>query len=385
MPKISVVIPAYNVEEWILETIESVQQQTFSDFEIIVIDDGSTDNTIEIIGGIVDGRLKIFSYENAGVSVARNRGIAHSAGEFIAFLDADDLWTADFLELHLAKLQQHPEAGVAYCWTARIDEKGSFLGFKPSVFFEGNIYSQLLVKHYLDCGSLLIRRQAIEFIGGFDPNLAYAEDWDCWLRLSRFSSFVLVPKYQLLYRQRPGSMTTQPAQLEQHKMAYLIEQYDKIYHTVVENAFQSAPIQLQYLKKIHLTNSYLRFAGMYLKCAVGVKQGGQKLQKAIRLEPKIVLQYRTLKLLVKCLLMQTLTPRMFLVLADFVKNFVYIRTKTLNSLPIKVFIKIPLKASPEGTFTRFYPPWFEFFVLYRDLAYVLMTLTTAIVLFCHLL
>src|SRR5919202_5944333 len=99
MPTIFVVIPAYNAERTILETVASVLQQTFSDFELIVIDDGSRDRTVELLQSIKDERLKVFSYENGGLPVARNRGISRSNGEFITFVDADDLWTPDKLEL----------------------------------------------------------------------------------------------------------------------------------------------------------------------------------------------------------------------------------------------------------------------------------------------
>ncbi len=97
MPTISVVIPAYNAEKTILETIESAFQQTFTDFELIVIDDGSSDDTAELVNTIADDRLQLFSYENGSASVARNRGIAHASGAFIAFLDADNLWTPRFV------------------------------------------------------------------------------------------------------------------------------------------------------------------------------------------------------------------------------------------------------------------------------------------------
>ena len=117
MPTISVVIPAYNAAKTILETIDSVRQQTFSDFEVIVINDGSNDNTAELVNAVADDRLRLFSYENGGAAIARNRGIDHVSGEFIAFLDADDLWTPDKLELQLEALQKHPEAGVAHSWT----------------------------------------------------------------------------------------------------------------------------------------------------------------------------------------------------------------------------------------------------------------------------
>ena len=113
MSTISVIVPAYNAEKTVLETITSVLNQTFSDFELIVVNDGSTDRTLELLSTVKDHRLKIFSYPNGGVPVARNRGLSHATGDFIAFLDADDLWTPDKLELQLATLQQHPDAGTA--------------------------------------------------------------------------------------------------------------------------------------------------------------------------------------------------------------------------------------------------------------------------------
>ena len=117
MSTISVVIPAYNAAKTISETIDSVRRQTFTDFELIVINDGSSDHTAELVNAVADDRLQLFSYENGGLPVARNRGIDRASGEFIAFLDADDLWTPDKLELQLEALQKHPEAGVAYSWT----------------------------------------------------------------------------------------------------------------------------------------------------------------------------------------------------------------------------------------------------------------------------
>ncbi|MGA9380619.1 MAG: glycosyltransferase family A protein, partial [Phormidium sp.] len=126
MPLISVIIPAFNSEKTIRETIESVLHQTFSDFELIVINDGSTDAILEIVTSIKDPRIKVFSYPNTGVAASRNRGFSHSCGEFIAFLDADDLWTADKLEAQLKALQENPQAAVAYSWMDNIDESGKF-------------------------------------------------------------------------------------------------------------------------------------------------------------------------------------------------------------------------------------------------------------------
>ena len=254
MPTISVVIPTYNAERTIVDTITSVQKQTFSDFEIIVIDDGSKDKTVERLNTIKDSRLKVFPYENGGVSVARNRGLAQATGEYISFLDHDDLWTPDKLELQLAALQQNPEAGVAYSWTYKMSEKGDSFSPAKKVFYEGNVYPDLLVYNFIDNGSnILIRKQALESSGGFNPTLAYCADWDFYLRLATHWPFVLVPKPQVFYRQSSGSMSSKITLLENESLALL------------EKAFQEAPTELQSLKNQSLANVYRYCGKLYLQ------------------------------------------------------------------------------------------------------------------------
>ena len=315
MPKISVVIAAYNAEATILETLQSLRQQTFTDFEIIVINDGSSDRTLDVLGSIDDQRLKIFSDQNVGLSVARNRGIARAEGEFIAFLDADDLWSADKLERQLAALEQHPQAGVAYSWTSFIDEQGQFLYVQPPVYFEGNVYSQLLLENFLACGSVpLIRRQAIESVGGFVPGLASSEDWEYWLRLARQWSFVLVPQHQVFYRQRFGSLSSK------------IDIREEVNLMIVEQAFQAAPTELQTLKNQSLSNVYKHTARLYLERqfdALGIRKAGQKLKKAIQLYPQTLLKSKTQRLLGKWLLVRSLPLKSS---SYFVQFFRKIRT-----------------------------------------------------------
>lgn len=305
MPQISVVIPAYNAERTIVETIQSVQKQTFQDLEIIVINDGSQDKTLELVRSIQDDRLHIFSYENGGLPVARNRGISHATSKFIAFLDADDLWTADKLEQQITVLQQNPEAGVAYSWTCfmDVDEQGKPLSFLPSpkYSFAGNVYEDLLVSDFIHSGSnTLIRREAIETAGEFDPVLKSCEDWDYWLRLARQWNFVVVPKHQILYRRTPGTMSSK---VEVMKEASQIS---------IEKAYQAAPPELQHLKTQTLTSFHLYCAGLYLQHRTdrnGVSCAWQHLWSAIHLNPKLLLVRSTQKLLIKFLLKQVFPTR----------------------------------------------------------------------------
>lgn len=300
MPTISVIIPAYNAEKTILETIQSVQQQTFSDFELIIINDGSTDRTLELLNTIQDPRIKTFSCKIKGVSEARNWGISQANGEFIAFLDADDLWTPDKLERQLAALRQNPKAGVAYSWTLFMDEQGEYFHADEPIFFEGNVYGQLLLRNFIASGSNpLIRREALESVGEFDSTLTHCEDWDYWFRLAAHWPFVVVPKPQIFYRQSSSSACSKIEVLEAGALVTL------------EKAFKSAPSELQGLKNHSLANVYRFSAKLYLTRIPGVdgiKQAGHKLQTTIWLYPKILLEKTTQKLLIKLLLLKLLSP-----------------------------------------------------------------------------
>lgn len=208
-PLISVIIPAYNCEKTIQETINSVLQQTFTDFELIVINDGSQDATLDVIGKIQDPRLKVFSFENAGGNVSRNRGLNQAVGNYISFLDADDIWTPDKLKSQLEALQKTPDAHVAYSWTDYIDEEGKFIVSGRRVSVNGDVYEKLLINNFLENGSNpLICREALIDLGGFDESLKAAQDWDMWLRLAAKYSFVGVPKVQILYRVSSQSLST---------------------------------------------------------------------------------------------------------------------------------------------------------------------------------
>lgn len=298
MPQISVIIPAYNAEATIAETIESVQRQTVSDFELIVIDDGSRDRTQEVLANISEPRLRVFQEENGGVATARNRGFARATGEFIAFLDADDLWTPNKLEQQLAALQRQPEAGVAYSWTYYIDQQSQALypGMQPA--YEGNIYGELLLANVLANGSNpLIRRVAIDRAGGFDPALSAAADWDFYLRLAAQFPFVVVPEYQILYRQSSGSMS---AKVEAMKAEILF---------VLERAFQTASPETQTLRSRSLSAIHQYCAELYLNHGTGQEQRvAENLQQAIRLYPQSLLQWNTQRTALKFLLKRLPAP-----------------------------------------------------------------------------
>jgi glycosyltransferase involved in cell wall biosynthesis len=245
MPLISVIIPVYNGEKTIRETVFSVLNQTMPNFELIIINDGSQDSTLEIVSRIPDPRVKIFSFANAGLAVSRNRGIALANGDYLAFLDADDLWADNKLEAQLAALKENPEAAVAYSWTDCIDGQGRFLRQSAHATASGNVQANLLLANFISSGSnVFVRKQAVVDVGGFDESLSNAQDWDLWLRLAARYEFVPVPETQVFYRVSPHSMSTNVLGLEVSMQK------------VIRRSFEQAPPTLQHLQRYSQANCY---------------------------------------------------------------------------------------------------------------------------------
>lgn len=256
MPKISVIIPVYNGAKTIKKTIKSVLAQTFQDFEIVIIDDGSTDQTLQVIQEINDSRIEVYSYSNAGVSHARNEGIKQARGEYISFIDADDLWTPDKLEFQYEILQNNPSAKIAYSWTDWIDEDDRFLRPAARLSFEGDIYANLLIIDFMGCGSNpLIFRECLLAVGGFDSTLRGGEDWDLWIRLAARYEFVCVRSPQILYRQTTTSVSKDISLMEKDCLR------------VIDKSFQAVSIDLKYLKSYSLGNLY---KGMLYRSLSGI-------------------------------------------------------------------------------------------------------------------
>ncbi|MBS0525867.1 MAG: glycosyltransferase family 2 protein [Proteobacteria bacterium] len=216
---ISVVIPVRNGERFIGRTLQSVLNQTVQNIEVIVVDDGSTDSTLSIVKKIAahDPRVFYYSGPQAGVAAARNRGISQARGEFLAPVDADDLWHKDKLLLQMNAIRKAgARAGVAYCWSLFIDEADNAISGKmrrpPRL--EGNVLTALLEQNFLGNASTpLIRHDCMDLVGGFDPGLYLggaqgAEDWKLFIALAEVCEFALVPRYLVGYRKPQGSMSS---------------------------------------------------------------------------------------------------------------------------------------------------------------------------------
>jgi glycosyltransferase involved in cell wall biosynthesis len=237
MPKVSVIIPAYNSMTYLPKTLESVLRQTFTDFEVLIINDGSSDNIVEWALQIADPRVRLISQPNQGVSVARNIGITHAQGEYIAFLDADDLWQPTKLEKQVRCLEDDPAAGLVYTWTAFIDESDQPTGVSIVSHAEGNVWKQIVVRDMISTGSSpMTRRECIASVGVFDANISIGEDRDMWTRIAARYPFAVVKEPLTLYR-RHSRNTTKNSKKIVHEL-----------RQVIEKSFHSAPLELLYLR-----------------------------------------------------------------------------------------------------------------------------------------
>lgn len=186
-PLVSVIIPTYNRAEFLKSAIGSVLSQTYQNFEVIVIDDGSTDGTREIITSFSQDKIKYVYKSNGGQSSARNEGIRLAKGEYIAFLDSDDLWDPRKLEKQLACFQKDPSFGMVFTNYRSIDKDGKVLKefqAEPGYVLSGNFIKDLLEIRFPSVpSSMMVKREAFEKVGYFNENLRISEDLDVWVRI----------------------------------------------------------------------------------------------------------------------------------------------------------------------------------------------------------
>lgn len=210
-PQISIIMPCYNAEKHIEASIDSVYRQTFKDFELIVVNDGSTDNSLEILNKLADyhSNLHVIAQTNKGPGPARNHGIKVATGQFIAFLDSDDSWHTDCLaKLHLA-LQADLDASIAYCGWQNIGlTPERCKPFIPPDYEKPDKIETLLRGCRWPIHGALTRKSAIGAAGGFDEQWTSCMDYDLWLRVASFNKIVLVPEVLAYYHHHDGEQIT---------------------------------------------------------------------------------------------------------------------------------------------------------------------------------
>jgi glycosyltransferase involved in cell wall biosynthesis len=217
---VSVIIPAYNQAQYLRSAIESVIAQTCTDWELIVVNDGSTDSTAQVLSDFEnEKRLKAIHQDNQGLAAARNTGIHAAVGHHVALLDSDDAWQPEFLETMLATIALNPAASVFYCVAQCMDESGSVLPQRAgaNAVTPDQMYQTLLNANFIIPSTVVINRRILLEAGSFDasrPEMHGCEDWDLWLRLASSFKFAGISKPLVRYRLHDASMSADTTKME---------------------------------------------------------------------------------------------------------------------------------------------------------------------------
>lgn len=211
-PIISVIVPVYNIARYIASTLQSALSQTYRDFEVIVVDDGSTDDTPRIVESFVQssgGRVCLLRQSNHGCGAARNTALDKARGQWIALLDGDDIWQPDKLEKQLTLASRNPRAGLIYCHTEYIDEQDCLiLNYpRPNRSYRGQAVIELFCEYFLLLPGVIFRHEIIDRVGLFDPSLRVGEDYEFFLRVLAVTEIDLVEEPLLKRRVIPNSLS----------------------------------------------------------------------------------------------------------------------------------------------------------------------------------
>jgi glycosyltransferase involved in cell wall biosynthesis len=205
-PKVSICIPTYNRKDYLKETIESVFAQTYKDYEVVIVDDGSTDGTAEMLNNI-DLPIRCYWQENSGDAAARNKLIKLAQGEFITFIDSDDLLMHDAVERMMNVMEAEGGEVIVYGPYLRIDQNGNVFGKFKTKLYSGHITKYLFQNIFVySCGSMF-QKKVLETANGFDTSLPVCSDYDLWLRLSLKHRFIALPEPTFKRRRHTGNLS----------------------------------------------------------------------------------------------------------------------------------------------------------------------------------
>jgi len=208
-PEVTVLMPVYNGERYLREAIESILRQTFTDFEFLIIDDGSTDGSAATVKGYNDGRIRLVENEqNIGLTRSLNRGLHLARGEYIARMDADDISLPERLAEQARHLDQHPEVAVATSGWELIDECGQSLARHSHPLSSEEIYYFLTFFNCVHHSSVLFRKDFVMRLGGYDEAVKYSQDYDLWLKVSRLAKIAMSKKVLTRFRLSESSVSS---------------------------------------------------------------------------------------------------------------------------------------------------------------------------------
>lgn len=281
MPKVSIIIPTYNREEYISETIESLLHQTYRDFEIIVVNDGSTDNTIKKLEQF-GSKIKLINQSNSERAVSRNNGVKNSTGEYVAFVDSDDIWFKNKLEKQTEVLDNNKDIILVYGQSYRINENSqkTKTAKRQKEGFSGTVFENLLFRNFIPSPTPIIRRDYFNKTYGFQTKYIPYEDWEYWIRFSLLGKFYFLKEPLAYYRiHKLQSVKLTSAEKIENVTNLLLEDSFKLKETSVE------------IKRKSLGLANLRFGYWYL-LADQTEIAKEKIEKAKKLYPQFTFDPR---------------------------------------------------------------------------------------------
>lgn len=258
MKKVSVIIPAYNKSEYTRRTVESVLIQTYSNVEIIVVDDGSSDETAKVMSQFA-GRIHFIQKVNGGCCSARNAGIRKSSGEYLTFLDCDDLLCPEKLQQCVDYLDKNPRFGFVYTAAYFIDENDQIVGsYNHPRSKEGKILDSLIAGNFICNSTVVVRREVLEEAGLFDETIFIPADWDMWLRLSKVSQAGYINQPLLKYRVT-DNYTFNRIDKGQEEERYVLEKFFKGYPDDGLRKMAFSSYYLRFAMCAYIKDDYLKF------------------------------------------------------------------------------------------------------------------------------
>lgn len=245
-PAVSIIMPAYNAEKMIAESIQSVVNQTYTDWELIVINDGSNDNTSTIVSMYNDPRIILLEQQNSGVAEARNNGIRNAHGKMIAFLDSDDLWLATKLEKFMSYVEKYNFTGLMYSKMRYFNENPEkSLPYNPwEAFHESNPYYHLLLVDYIPTLTVMVNKKIFDDIGLFDKNFFGTEDWDMWLRIIKKHPIAFIDEELSLYRNHENGISKKYER--HHQEEYKVMQKHLLNKSTLDQSIKNKALWLWY-------------------------------------------------------------------------------------------------------------------------------------------
>lgn len=310
-PQVAVIIPAHNAMAYLPEALTSVLNQTYQNFEVLIVDNGSEDGIkswYAQLGEAVRTKVRLYFQVNQGTCWARNTGIAATRSPYVAFLDADDIWLPQKLERQVALLERNPEISLVYCWSATINSMGAPLGRIYAERLKDNVWAGLLVRNVISTPSaVLVRRSCLDEVGGFDTTLfAYIEDKDLWLRIARSHQLMTMPEVLVQKRRHPFSMSNHWSAME------------KASYQVIDKALWSPPFELSdrtlrvlRRKSYAEVNRHMAWKPLQTE-AINVRTSLGYLIKAWRYQPLCIVSKESAKLVFVMVTISLVGPQRYL-------------------------------------------------------------------------